>query len=125
MVEYETEATEGANAIQFNKVSFTYPSRAGKVLNSFSLGVARGQVVAIAGSSGCGKSTLISLLNRFYDCDEGSVEIGGVNIQNIPLDNLRKMISVVSQEVSPRASSAVKGGFGGPVYLTQNFNKKR
>mgnify|MGYP001179671279 CR=1 FL=1 len=85
--------------VQFLNVDFTYPTRQNsQVLKRFSMSVMRGETLAIAGGSGCGKSTIISLVNRFYDVDSGKVLIDGVNIRSQYLGDLRKKISLVSQE---------------------------
>ena len=60
--------------IAFRGVHFSYPNRPeAKILNGLSLKAQKGQTVALVGSSGCGKSTCIQLLERFYDCNQGSV----------------------------------------------------
>ena len=60
--------------ITFRGVYFSYPSRPNsRILNGLSFNANQGQTVALVGSSGCGKSTSIQLLERFYDCNNGSV----------------------------------------------------
>jgi ABC-type multidrug transport system fused ATPase/permease subunit len=60
--------------ITFRGVHFTYPNRPeAKILNGLSFNAKKGQTIALVGSSGCGKSTCIQLLERFYDCNQGSV----------------------------------------------------
>lgn len=83
--------------IEFKDVSFQYNSGE-KVLSNVSLEVEKGQVVALVGPSGAGKSTLLDLLVRFYDPLEGKIEIDGINIKNIYLDSLRKLMGIVTQE---------------------------
>ncbi|PFH38039.1 ATP-binding cassette sub-family B member 5 [Besnoitia besnoiti] len=70
----------------------------GQVLSGVSFRVRRGQLVAIAGRSGAGKSTLVKLLHRFYDPQEGSVYLDGVDIRTLPLHALRSRIGFVEQE---------------------------
>ncbi|CAH0547999.1 unnamed protein product [Brassicogethes aeneus] len=85
--------------IQFNKVSFNYPSRkAVQILNGLTFDIKAGQTVALVGSSGCGKSTCIQLLQRYYDPLEGEVTIDGKNLKDLDLTWLRNNIGVVGQE---------------------------
>jgi subfamily B ATP-binding cassette protein MsbA len=86
-------------AVEFRHVNFEYVSEKGTVLRDISLTVDPGTTVAIVGRSGSGKSTLVSLLPRFYDPTAGSVLIDGVDIREYPLFDLRRQISLVSQEV--------------------------
>ncbi len=83
--------------IQFRQVSFTYkPDEL--VLDRVDLHVERGETIAIVGPNGCGKSTLMNLVARFYDPSEGSVAIGGVDLRNLRVRDLRRRIGVVTQE---------------------------
>ncbi|KAJ3597609.1 hypothetical protein NHX12_001132 [Muraenolepis orangiensis] len=85
--------------IEFKNIHFSYPSRTDvKVLNNLSLSVKTGQTIALVGSSGCGKSTTIQLLQRFYDPQEGSVNIDGHDVRSLNVRFLRENIGVVSQE---------------------------
>ncbi|HEY2417357.1 MAG TPA: ATP-binding cassette domain-containing protein, partial [Steroidobacteraceae bacterium] len=80
-------------------VSFEYAPEKGTVLRDVSLSVPAGATIAIVGRSGSGKSTLVSLLPRFYDPTAGSLLIDGVDIRDYRLHDLRRQISLVSQEV--------------------------
>lgn len=85
--------------IEFDSVTYSYPSRKNHLaLNAFSLTIPAGSCCAFTGSSGSGKSTIISMLERFYQPDNGSIYIDGVDIQHIPLKCLRSSMSLVSQE---------------------------
>ena len=86
--------------VRFEDVSFDYEeSGHGKgVLSGLDLDLHRGEVVALVGSSGAGKSTLVNLLPRFFDPTAGRVLIDGVDIRALPLDNLRSLIGIVTQE---------------------------
>ncbi|CAM8936252.1 unnamed protein product [Rhodiola kirilowii] len=85
--------------VHFDRIKFTYPSRPDSiVLNNFSLKIEAGQTVALVGASGCGKSTAISLVQRFYDADEGVVKIDGLDIKTLKLKWLRGKMGLVSQE---------------------------
>jgi ABC-type multidrug transport system fused ATPase/permease subunit len=91
--------------ILFDRVHFGYANcgvgsdgqRASKVLNGLQCKVAAGSQTAFVGPSGAGKSTIIALLLRLYECNSGSITIGGVNIQDIPREVLLKNIGVVNQ----------------------------
>ena len=85
--------------IEFQNVQFSYPSRKDiKVLDGFTLTVSAGTTTAIVGSSGSGKSTVISLMQRFYDVDCGSIAIDGNDITDLDLHWLRQNIGYVQQE---------------------------
>ncbi len=86
--------------IVFNSISFNYPSRPDfTVLKDLSFKAEAGQTIALVGSSGSGKSTIASLILRFYDPQNGSIEIDGVNSKSISLTELRKQIALVPQDV--------------------------
>jgi subfamily B ATP-binding cassette protein MsbA len=85
--------------VEFRAVSFEYASENGAVLQGISLTVPAGSSLAIVGRSGSGKSTLVSLLPRFYDPTAGAVLIDGVDIRDYRLADLRRQMSLVSQEV--------------------------
>ena len=82
--------------IEFKNVSFKYLDD--YVLKNFSLTIEKGQTVALVGQSGSGKSTLANLITRFYDVNEGSILIDGVNIKDITKDSLRGLMGVVTQD---------------------------
>eukprot|EP00743_Colponemidia_sp_Colp-15_P010726 GILK01011850.1.p1 GENE.GILK01011850.1~~GILK01011850.1.p1 ORF type:complete len:1311 (+),score=265.06 GILK01011850.1:141-3935(+) len=85
--------------IEFNEVSFTYPSRPlSKILNGLSLVIDACSTVALVGHSGCGKSTVIQLLERFYDPDSGLILIDGVDLRTLNVKHWRQQISLVGQE---------------------------
>ena len=84
--------------ITFNRVSFTYPDATNKALDNFTMTVPSGKIVAIVGPNGAGKSTLLKLLCRFYDPDEGSVEIDNTDLKDIAIDDLRRLITVLFQQ---------------------------
>lgn len=69
-----------------------------KVLKNFSLSVKPGQKIALVGATGSGKTTVVNLLMRFYDVDKGEILIDGVNINDIPKDDLRQTIAIVLQD---------------------------
>lgn len=85
--------------IQMDRVSFSYPSRRDDiVLDDISLTVCPGQFVALVGPSGCGKSTIISLLERFYDPNHGTIRLDGQDISTLDVHGYRRLVSLVSQE---------------------------
>ncbi|KAG3124017.1 ABC transporter B family member 2, partial [Phytophthora cactorum] len=85
--------------IQAVGVNFTYPSRPDvQILNDYNVTIEPGQTVAFVGASGGGKSTLISLLERFYDPQEGTILLDGRNVKTLNVKWLRSQIGLVSQE---------------------------
>ena len=85
--------------INLNKGEFSYPTRPDTpVLNKISLMVKAGQRVALVGESGCGKSTVIQLIQRFYDLDNGCLNIEDQDIKSLNLPFVRSKIGIVSQE---------------------------
>lgn len=86
-------------AIQFNDISFNYPSRPSTLaLNHISLSITAGETIALVGPSGAGKTTMFQILLRFYDVKTGSVAINGQDIRELTLENLRSMIAIVPQD---------------------------
>ena len=82
--------------IEFKNVWFRYPTRKEDfVLRGINITVNPGDSVALVGESGCGKSTFVNLLMRFYDPDDGEILLDGVDISEINLHDLRKVISLV------------------------------
>src|SRR6202042_652980 len=86
-------------AIAFNNVSFGYPGGV-QVFDRFNLRLQAGQRVGLVGQSGGGKSSLFTLLQRFYDPQEGSIIIDGQDISRVTQQSLRAAISVVPQDIS-------------------------
>jgi ATP-binding cassette subfamily B protein len=86
-------------AIAFNNISFEYPGGA-KIFDHFTLRLHPGQRVGLVGQSGGGKSTLFTLLQRFYDVQQGSITIDGQDIARVTQQSLRQAISVVPQDIS-------------------------
>ncbi len=86
-------------AIQFNDVSFNYPSRPNTLaLNHISLNITAGETIALVGPSGAGKTTMFQLLLRFYDVQTGNITINGQDIRELTLETLRHMIAIVPQD---------------------------
>ncbi|MBA6263726.1 MAG: ABC transporter ATP-binding protein/permease [Colwellia sp.] len=84
-------------AIKFDNVSFFYDETR-PILKNVSFEVKAGQKVAVVGESGSGKSTLVKLLFRFYDCQQGRIEIDGEAVIDITQHSLRKNIGIVPQD---------------------------
>ncbi|MFL0251892.1 ABC transporter ATP-binding protein [Clostridium neuense] len=83
--------------LQLKNVSFSYDGKQ-KVLNNLNIKIPEGSFYALVGPSGGGKSTVARLIARFWDVLSGSITIGGVNIKEIPLNELNGMISFVTQD---------------------------
>ncbi|HIA23602.1 MAG TPA: ABC transporter ATP-binding protein [Candidatus Marinimicrobia bacterium] len=83
--------------IQINDVSFKYESD-DTVLKNISFEIKKGSTVALVGSSGAGKSTLADLIPRFYDVNQGAIEIDGQDIRYVTLNSLRRLMGIVTQE---------------------------
>ncbi len=84
--------------ISFHQVTFHYPGSSREALSGFNLTIPAGQIVAIVGPNGAGKSTLIKLLCRLYDPDAGHIEMDGVDLRDLQVDELRRRITVLFQE---------------------------
>ncbi len=85
-------------SIEFKNVTFRYKGSNRPVLHNFSLKIEPGEKIALVGENGAGKSTLIKLLVRFYDPDEGSVLINGINLKDLDTDDWHKTVGVLFQD---------------------------
>ncbi len=83
--------------VAFEGVSFGY-ERSRPVLDGFELRIAPGEVVALVGASGSGKSTVTALLPRFYDVSAGRVTVDGIDVRDVTLDSLRRVVGVAFEE---------------------------
>ena len=86
-------------SIHFDNVNFTYPDTGIKAIQQLNLDIQVGEKVLILGKTGSGKTTLAQLLLRFYEPNNGSIKIGGRPLNEIPLNELRRQISYVQQDV--------------------------
>jgi len=84
--------------INFKSVMFHYDDSDETVLDGITVTAKKGEIIALVGSSGAGKTTFVDLIPRFYDPTSGSIEIDGTDIKNIALDNLHKLMGIVTQE---------------------------
>lgn len=85
-------------AISYNNVNFSYDAGGRRILSDINLRIEPGTTVALVGESGSGKSTMADLLPRFWDPDEGSVTIGGVDVRDLRVRDLRLLMGNVNQE---------------------------
>ena len=88
--------TDGNGSISFNQVNFKYGKE--KIFDNLSFNVDGKKTVAIVGATGSGKSTLAYLLPRLYEIESGSIEIDGVNINDLKLNELRSNVSLAFEE---------------------------
>jgi ATP-binding cassette, subfamily B, multidrug efflux pump len=93
-----TPLPDGASAIEFRGVWFRYPATERWVIRDVSFRIEAGATAALVGPTGSGKSTVIALLSRLYDATRGDILIGGVPIQQVPLQQLRAAIGAVPQD---------------------------
>lgn len=88
--------TSFSDKIVLRNVSFSYGEK--KILDNITLEIPKGKTIALVGASGAGKSTLADLVPRFHDVTSGEILVDGINIKECRLDNLRRLIGVVSQD---------------------------
>jgi len=105
LMEQENTITDKPDAIEketFNdkitieSINFKYEDE--NVLKNFSLEVPKGKTVALVGQSGSGKSTIANLLTRFYDVQDGTVKIDGIDVKSMTLNSLRSLMGLVTQD---------------------------
>ena len=94
----EVPAEKRNDAVRFDHVGLTYAGAGAPSLTDISFTAEKGQTIGVIGGTGSGKSSLVSLIPRFYDATEGSVEIFGHPVQNYPREELRGKVSVVMQK---------------------------
>ena len=109
------EFNEKIQDIKFENVNYKYDDSNEYVLKNINLDVKAGEIVAFVGKSGSGKTTLVNLLARFFNTDEGTVTVNGVNIKNIPLKIYRNKFAIVPQETFL---------FGGTIKENISFGKE-
>jgi subfamily B ATP-binding cassette protein MsbA len=100
--EVETGTIEIEHAqghVEFRSVTFRYPEASANALTDFSLTVQPGEMIALVGPSGAGKTTVINLIPRFIEITAGEILLDRVPVRDLKRDNLRRQISLVSQDV--------------------------
>jgi ATP-binding cassette subfamily B protein len=91
------QAGPARGEIRFENVTFGY-DRHSPVIKGISFDIKPGEMIGVVGRSGSGKTTLVNLLCRFYDADEGSVKIDGIDVRDYSLADLRRRVGIVLQE---------------------------
>ncbi|MBR9875885.1 MAG: lipid A ABC transporter ATP-binding protein/permease MsbA [Vibrionaceae bacterium] len=106
LIDLEPEKNEGKHKVErangdisVKDITFTYEGSEKPALEHVSFDIPRGKTVALVGRSGSGKSTIANLFNRFYDVDNGAIELDGHDIREYELKNLREQFALVSQNV--------------------------
>ncbi|KAL2263245.1 hypothetical protein VTK26DRAFT_7664 [Humicola hyalothermophila] len=92
--------TEGGVKIELKDVHFKYPTRDVPIFKGVNITIEKGQFAALVGASGSGKTSVISLLERFYDVNKGSILFNGKDITSVNVYEYRKLLSLVAQEPS-------------------------
>ena len=100
----ETETKKGLEIkncdIRFENCNFKYGTSENTVLHNLNMNIVGGKMTALVGYTGAGKSSIINLLPRFYDCQKGDIKIDGQSIYDISIYDLRKNISIVTQDIT-------------------------
>ena len=94
----EPQAVDTDEAVVFRNVTFRCPGAEVPTLCDISFTAKKGQTIGIIGGTGSGKTMLANLIGRFYDADEGSVEVDGVDVRAYPLEALRAKLGIVPQK---------------------------
>jgi len=94
--EHPKSINEFKEKIQFDHVGFNYGER--RILQDINITVHKGKTIALVGASGAGKSTLVDLVPRFHDVTSGTLWIDGIDVKEYKLEDLRKLMGIVSQE---------------------------
>jgi ATP-binding cassette subfamily B protein len=102
--------------VTFDKVKFSYPTRPNRAaLHEFTMDITAGETVALVGPSGAGKSTVFQLLPRFYDPQNGAIQLDGIDIADLEPTELRKHFAIVPQETVIFGTSVIENiRFGRP-----------
>lgn len=91
-------AEERAGVLEFDEVDFRFPDASHDLLRAVSLRIEPGETVALVGATGSGKTALASLVPRLYDVTGGAIRVDGTDVRGIPLNELRRLVSVSFEE---------------------------
>ncbi|WP_304942371.1 ABC transporter ATP-binding protein [Vallitalea guaymasensis] len=83
--------------VTFNNITFGYDEKV-KVLEDVSFNIKEGETIALVGPTGAGKTTIVNLLSRFYDVNEGTVKIDGIDIRDVSIESLRSQMGIMTQD---------------------------
>ncbi len=97
-IEKPLSKNEFEQYLEFKDVSFHYDDSDELILDSINIKVEKGHVLAIVGSSGAGKTTMVDLIPRFFDPTNGKILIDGIDFKDVKLEDLRKLMGIVTQE---------------------------
>lgn len=95
----DTPLPEGALSVAFHDVCFAYDAESDPVIKDLTFRLKEGEVLGLLGRTGSGKTTLTRLLFRLYDPQSGTISLGNVNLKETPLQELRRRVAIVTQEV--------------------------
>lgn len=98
LLEPEDKKQPKGEAVEISNVTFRYSDDAKPAVKNLTLSADKDEIVALVGASGSGKTTVAGLVSRFYDAQEGSVKIGGVDVKDIGKDELMNTVSYVFQD---------------------------
>lgn len=107
--------------VEFENVSFSYPSASEPVLKNISFRAEPGKVTAIIGATGSGKSTLLNLIVRFYDRTSGVIKIDGIDVKEIPFEVMRKEIGYATQKAYIFSGSIIDNIKFGREWITDEM----
>ena len=109
-----TALAEIKGQVTFKDVTFGY-DKSKPVLHEVDIDVTPGEMIGLVGKSGVGKTTTVNLITRFYDVDRGAIEIDGVDVRNLRLEDLRSQIGIVLQEPFLFSGTIAENiGYGNP-----------
>jgi ATP-binding cassette subfamily B protein len=115
-----TQGEDKAIHVQIENLSFAYSSNPNLVLSDINLSIEAGEKIALVGPSGSGKTTLFKLIQRFYDPQSGCIKFDNVDIKELKLDDLRRLIGVVPQDISIFSENALENIRYGRVDATDD-----
>ncbi len=94
----DVEEKQDVPKVEFDHMTFAYAGAKDAALSGLSFQVMKGETIGIIGGTGSGKTTLVNLIPRFYEVKEGSVKVGGVDVRQYPLGQLRELVGIVPQK---------------------------